>query len=79
MGPMSMTMGNMSMSTAAAPEIGQPVGMEATSSTTDSLTADSSTAEQADGSKVKRFCSQCGASTGLGDRFCAYCGHQLTQ
>lgn len=63
-GPMSMTMGNMSMSTADLSE--------------ETAAKTPATAKTDDESKVKRFCSQCGGAIAASDRFCAYCGHQLT-
>ena len=34
--------------------------------------------KQSTTAKTKRFCSQCGEAVNAGDRFCAYCGHQLS-
>ncbi|MBE9179006.1 zinc ribbon domain-containing protein [Oculatella sp. LEGE 06141] len=39
---------------------------------------DTSSAQTEANASAKRFCSQCGQSVEVGDRFCAYCGHQLT-
>ena len=87
MQPMTMTMGNMSMS------MGE-MRMGNMRLSTQADQAQGSSAERSEGvvgqgqggsaegveSEVgqKKFCSQCGAKVQAGDRFCSQCGNQLT-
>lgn len=74
-GGMSMTMGNMHMNTADL----HPANTHQSDLSEDIAAQPPATAEANTDGKVKRFCSQCGGAIAASDRFCAYCGHQLTQ
>lgn len=65
MNPMQMRMGEMELQ------------MEAPASVSPTASEPTNAAETAP--TVKQFCPQCGQKTSSGDRFCAYCGHQLAE
>lgn len=90
MQPMTMTMGDMSMSMGEMRMGDMRMGTQANSSQTNSQTSytEKSRLEgQVAGSRPiedlpgalgqRKFCSQCGAAVGGRDRFCAQCGSQL--
>ena len=81
MQPMTMTMGNMSMSMGEMSMGEMSLSSQASSSAGQTAAESQPTKKRADAEQKagqKKFCSQCGSAVGAGDRFCAQCGHQLT-
>ena len=83
--PMSLSMGDMTMtmgkSDAGEMSMGdmkletQPPNF--TEGSSSAAAASASSQGSTDAAKARRFCSQCGSAVAPGDRFCAHCGSQL--
>lgn len=75
MQPMTMTMGNMSMSMGEM-RMGD-MNLSAESSQSQAKSSAQASHSECESSQ-KKFCPQCGTAVEAGDRFCSQCGHQLS-
>ena len=77
MQPMTMTMGNMSMSMGEMRMGDMNLSTSTSQVQAEQVQASAGASDEPEGMGEKRFCSQCGAAVRMGDRFCSQCGHQL--